>query len=152
MKQPHHWPGIEGFYNNWNHQTNWQYSKYESKKILSNLSYLGKLWMILGNFKFSFWPIFFPKKEKRERICENSFFQNNFRQTVKFRHKNDNKHSKTYLQILGTTTCWDSDRSICTDECIPPKTLNAGYLSISRGTRDYMGTKLANEGSSSIQV
>jgi hypothetical protein len=32
------------------------------------------------------------------------------------------------------------------------KTLNSGYLSISRGTRDYMGTQLDNEGSSSIQV
>jgi len=50
---------------------------------------------------------------------------------VKFRHKNDNKHSKTNLQILGTTTCWDSDRSICTDECIPPKPSTPGiYQSV----------------------
>ncbi len=35
---------------------------------------------------------------------------------------------------------------------VSSKTLNSGYLSISRGTRDDMGTQLDNEGSSSIQV
>jgi hypothetical protein len=46
---------------------------------VKNISYLGKLWVILGNFKISFRPIFF--KKKRERICENYSFQNNLRQT-----------------------------------------------------------------------
>jgi hypothetical protein len=46
---------------------------------VKNISYLGKLWVILGNFKISFQPIFF--KKKRERICENYSFQNNLRQT-----------------------------------------------------------------------
>jgi hypothetical protein len=71
MKPPHNRPGIEGFSNKWNHQTNWRYSKYESKKYLSNLSYFGKLWVILGKKLISFRPIVFQKKK---RICENFFF------------------------------------------------------------------------------
>ncbi len=34
---------------------------------VKNIAYLGKLWMILGNFKFSFWPIFWERERERER-------------------------------------------------------------------------------------
>jgi len=46
---------------------------------VKNISYLGKLWVILGNFKISFRPSFFKKKEREYvRIV---LFKNNLRQT-----------------------------------------------------------------------
>jgi len=75
MKPPHHGPGIEGFYNNWNHQTNWQCSKYESKKHFISRQVVGDFRKFLNFFSTNFF------QKKRERICENCSFQNNFRQT-----------------------------------------------------------------------
>jgi hypothetical protein len=68
------------------------------EKYLSNLSYLGKLWVILGDFFF--FDQIFSKEKEREYM---RFFFHTFRQMVKFRHKNKNNHWKTNLQILGTT-------------------------------------------------
>jgi len=53
---------------------------------VKNISYLGKLWVILGNFKISFRPIFFKKKE-REYVRIVLFKIISAKQTVNFRHK-----------------------------------------------------------------
>jgi hypothetical protein len=53
---------------------------------VKNISYPGKLWVILGNFKISFRPIFFKKKE-REYVRIVLFKIISAKQTVNFRHK-----------------------------------------------------------------
>jgi hypothetical protein len=75
MKPPNNLPRIEGFYYNWNYQTNWQYSKYESKKYFIFRQVVDDFRKFLNFLLTNFF------QKKRERICENYFFQNNLRQT-----------------------------------------------------------------------